>query len=193
MLGRYACIALLGTLLGACSLLPPAADCAGLPGGGHYCLQAATALNAFSAVQIASLQVGQGVPQRMVISLEADGKSLRVAGLTPFGQKLFTLDYAEKDVHYETVSGLEGHFDPLLFVALLQWVMWPEKSVANGLSASLRVQEQAGHRRIYRGETLLIDIERRGELAPYEHVHVTIPARQIELEIDTLEPAETRP
>lgn len=80
--GRLAvtlCLALAG-----CAASP---RCPPLPGGPDYCLQDSGAVPAFNALHDIRLR-RQGFDERLIAQLEVDADGMRLAGLTPMGQRV---------------------------------------------------------------------------------------------------------
>lgn len=181
---RYlAATAGLGALL-ACAPSTPD-NCAGLPGGGRYCLQPSGAAAPFDALQSVTIEAG-GRRHTLIASIESDASGIRVAALTPFGQKLFALAYDNTGVRLEAAPPADLRLDPTLLLALLQLAQWPGRATAAGLAPPLRLESEGGRRRVVDGDRVLLLIERDGQAPPYRRLRIAAPAFGYAVEVETL-------
>lgn len=162
-------------LLAACQAERP--GCAGLPGGGAYCLQSAAA-PAFSTLQQSVLTV-RGERVTMLARIESDPRGLRFAGMTPLGQTLMSVSWENGALRADLPPALAARFDPALLPALVQIAMWPAASVRAGLSPELELIEEEPNRRKLRrksagGEEDVLDISWEGTL-PYQRLRIVAP------------------
>lgn len=153
-------------VIGALLAVAVAGGCAGINGprcaslpGGYYCLQPSTALAPRDAVQRVDIAMGE-LRETVIVALEIDHAGLRVVAVTPFGQKLIEMEYDNKVLHGGAAA---PQLDPMLLAMLVQLALWPADAVRNGLSESLMMDANSGHRRIvYDGETL-VSVEYEGQ------------------------------
>ena len=78
---------------------------------------------------------------------------------------------------------------PSLLIALLQLAQWPADAVRAGLQAPLTLEERADQRRIIFRDEATLTIDYLGE-APHRRMHLTIPAADLELDIENLPVSE---
>ena len=157
--------------------------CAALIGGGNYCLQPTTDLAPFDVQQKVDARF-RDRRETMIAEIENDTGSLRFVGLTPFGHTLLHVSYDNREAHAATLP--DRRLSPALLIALLQIALWPAESVRAGLEAPLTLEEGSGQRRLlHQGETTL-SIDYTGESPAYRRMHLSIPAADLELDIETL-------
>ena len=174
---------LLSMLLGLSACNSPEAPCAGLIGGGAFCLQATSAVAPFELQQKVDARF-RGRHETLIVHIENDRDGFQFVGLSPLGQKIFHVSFDNREAHALLLP--DRRISPSLLIATLQIALWPADRVRAGLEAPLILEESAGQRRIVNsGETTLM-IEYTGDATPYRHLRLTIPAVDLELAIETL-------
>ena len=168
-------------LVTACATLPP--DCAGLPGGGHYCLQESNANTTFSIQQKVEARFKQH-RETLISDIESDSQGIQFVALTPFGQKVVHVQYDNKTA--TAIRLPDNRIQPAMLLAMLQLTLWPESAVRRGLSSQYTLTESATQRRILLGEEVIIDIRHEAAPAPYSNVHLLMPTADLELDIQML-------
>jgi hypothetical protein len=176
---------LVGTL---CLLLMACTDnpnCPPLPGGAAYCLQSSTAVPAFTALQDLRLH-GRGLDERLIAQLEVDNDGMRLAGLTPMGQRVLE---ARFDNHAATADSLAGSaIDARALLSLVQVATWPADTVRAGLMDGWTLEETPDRRRILHNEQVFMEILRVG--SPPRYTSLTISLPRIELMLTVVEIVE---
>ena len=160
--------------------------CAALIGGGEYCLQPTTALAPFELMQKVDVRFRRR-RETLIVEVEADADGLRFAGLTPFGHKLLQVGYDNRQATATLLP--DSRLRPSLLIALLQLAQWPADAVRAGLQAPLTLEERADQRRIIFRDEATLTIDYLGE-APHRRMHLTIPAADLELDIENLPVSE---
>lgn len=151
--------------LAGCSSLTPAGNCAAWQEMA-YCLQPTSAIAPFSALQKIELHRA-GRTETLIVSLEADQKGLRLAGLTPLGQKVMQAVFDNRDLTVEAALP-EGDALGRQILALVQLVWWPTQAVRQGLpSGGPLLEEEPGRRRLVRDgrQLLAISYDGSGQVA----------------------------
>lgn len=167
--------------MGGCASVGPGSPCTGTPAG-DYCLQPTTAVAPFSALQRIDFSMGAR-HETLVANLEVDAAGLRLAGLTPLGQKVLQVAYDNRRVAIET-SLPERVADASQIVALIQLALWPASSVRSGLQDDgVQVQEDGRMRRFVKNGQMFFSISREGEAPPYHRVVLQHPERDMTLTI----------
>jgi hypothetical protein len=174
-------------LVGGCATSDP--NCAALSAG-RYCLQPSTAVAPFEATQKVDLRFRER-RETLIAEIEVDAAGMRMAGLTPFGQKLLQLSWDNRELKATTVPG--ARFDAALLAAMLQLAHWPADAVRAGLSPALRLEESPGARRVLENDMLVLGIRLEGERPPYRSVRLALPSADLEMLAETLDPAGARP
>lgn len=165
--------------------------CADLPGAGRYCLQPSTTMKPFEVQQKVDLRFN-GRRETLIVELEVDSAGLRLAGLTPFGQKLLQISFDNATRKATLIAGPPGaQFDPALLVALIQMALWPSAAVDAGLAAPLVLEEDA-QRRVYlnQGRPLMI-VTHQGAAPPYSSLQLAMPDAGIEIDVENLSQVES--
>lgn len=180
---RKVLILLASVLFGLVACGEDETPCASLIGGGNFCLQPTTALAPFEIQQKVEARF-RNRRETVIAEIENDASGLHFVGLTPFGQTVFQVSYDNREAHAATLP--DRRISPALLIALLQIALWPADSIRAGLEAPFTLEESGGQRRIVnRGETTL-SIDYTGEHPPYRRMHLSIPAADLELDIETL-------
>lgn len=136
--------------------------CPTLPGGTPYCLQAPSASPVFSVLQ----RVTFTTPERsdtLLMQIESGPQKLVLAGLTPLGQTLFTLQWDGQRTEANWAPGIKPAIEASALIALIQLAQWPQN-------------HERGN----------IVIRRVGKQAPYERLHIELPDAKLQLDIETL-------
>jgi hypothetical protein len=72
--------------------------------------------------------------ERFILQVESDQFGLRMAGLTPFGHRLFVVsDDAQQHVEVQSESPLDGVIDAPHMLAGFQLATWPRARLLSGL------------------------------------------------------------
>jgi hypothetical protein len=174
-------------LLAGCAAADP--NCAAFSGG-RYCLQPSTGVAPFEATQKVELRFREH-RETVIAEIEVDAAGMRMAGLTPFGQKLLQFNWDNRELKATTVP--DARFDAAFLAATLQLAHWPADAVRAGLSAPLRLEETAGGRRVLKNSTPVLSIQLDGERPPYRSVRMAMPAADLEMLAETLDTAGARP
>lgn len=96
-----------------------------------------------------------GEQHSLQVALKVDAASLTMIGLSPLGQRLFTLTWDGQDARLVThIENLEG-IDPEWILADLQMTYWPLAPLRTALPQDLHLTEHGSARALWRGEHLL--------------------------------------
>ena len=182
--GRFG---MLATLLAMAACAGPDPRCAGLPGGGRYCLQPTTAVAPFETQQKVEAAFGER-RETMIVEIEADANGMRLAVLTPFGHKLVEMRYDNREA--TAAATPDPRLDPALTMALLQLALWPADAVRAGLGAGMTIEEGGRQRRILLAGEILMIVNYTGDAAPYRRLQLALPAARLELDVETLSDME---
>lgn len=159
------------------------ANCAYLSSKGYYCLQPTTAITPFDVQQKIELTFND-VHEVMITEIEVDNQSLHFVSLTPLGQKLFHIRYDNHQT--KVIYAVTKMAEPALLMAMLQLTLWPISSLHDGLSESLKLEEENSHRRIFDGDTLILDVHYIDAKKPHQKMRITMPKNKFLLDIETL-------
>ncbi|MBS1228778.1 MAG: hypothetical protein H6R17_2055 [Proteobacteria bacterium] len=172
--------------LSACATDQREPHCAALIGGGEYCLQPTTAIAPFELTQKVDVRFRQR-RETLIVEVEADADGIRFAGLTPFGHKLLQVGYDNRQATATLLP--DSRLRPSLVIALLQLARWPSDAVRAGLQAPLTLEERADQRHIIYHDEATLTIDYLGD-SPYRRMHLSLPAADIELDIENLQVSE---
>ena len=171
----------MAAFLAACS---PDTNCARLPGGARYCLQAAEDSAPFAVQQKIELVFGER-RETMIGQLELDTAGMRFVGLTPLGQRLLRASFADGKIEADGIA--MKTLNPALLLSLIQLASWEPARVRQGLDGSAELDEDASERRLTKdGQTLLRIRYTRG-LPPTGDMLIDLPEAGVEFRISTLE------
>lgn len=179
-------IGLLGALIGlyGCADEP---QCPGLPGGPVYCLQATDGVPPFHVLQDIRIRRGD-LDERMIAQVEVDPGSMRLAGLTPMGQRIFDTRFDNRAATSDSIAG--DRFDPRVLLALVQLANWPLERVAQGFASEIRIEQTGFERRFLRGEEVFLEIARTGRAPHYSTIEIRIPMAELTVTIETIDEDE---
>lgn len=159
-------------------------SCAVLTGGGRYCLQPSTDLAPFDAQQKIEARFGER-HETLIAEIEIDASGARLVALTPFGQTLLQIIYDNRQASAVTLP--DRRISPAMIMALVQIALWPADSVRHGLETPYAVHDTPGQRRIVNGAELMLRVDYEGDAPPYRRIHLSVPAADLELDIETLQ------
>jgi hypothetical protein len=178
----------LAALLAACARQDDPA-CASLPGGARYCLQ--------TTVNVAPLELQQkidvafkGQNETMIAQLEIDAAGMRFAGLTPLGQRLLQIEFADGQIRADGMA-LEK-LDPALLLALIQLAWWDGASLREGLGGSAGLEEAESGRTVVKDGRPVVRIGYTLDRSPAGGVEIGLPGADVEFRIVTLDEGGTR-
>lgn len=117
--------------LAGCASLVPRANCAAWQEM-VYCLQPTGSVAPFSVLQKIDVRRA-GRSESLIVSLEADQRGLRLAGLTPLGQKVMQVVFDNRGIIVDAALP-EGEAFAHQILALVQLVWWPSQAVRAGLT-----------------------------------------------------------
>lgn len=169
--------------LGACSEDKSESSCPRLFGDGRYCLQPTTGLTPFNAQQKIDIRF-RDRRDTLIAEVEVDQSGMHLVALTPFGQTLLQANFDNRVA--SATKTPDERLNPTLLIALLQLSLWPAESVQKGLQLPLTLIDEPGRRLIADGEETLLSIEYTGNMPPYRRLRLTIPAADLEIDIETL-------
>lgn len=174
--------------IGCSDVLSP---CSVLPGGIRYCLQTTAAIEPFDVQQKVDIAFN-GRQETMIALLEADAEGVRLAGMTPFGQKLLQIAFDNRDVSAETPPGQGAN--AALLLAVVQLAMWPAERVRAGLvdSGSIDLIDEPGLRRIVKDGSDVVLIKYTRGRPPLGDLLIQMPNAKAEFAITNLDMAATQ-
>ncbi len=154
--------------------------CPDLPGGPRYCLQDTTAVAPYSALQDIRIRRGD-LDERLIGQLEVDAAGMRLAGLTPMGQRVLEAQFDNKEA---TASSLAGdRFDARALLSLVQLAVWPAASVRAGLGHDWELEDTPALRRLLRDGNSVMEVERQGEPPQYQYLDIRLPDAGLSLTV----------
>lgn len=168
--------------LSACG--PTSPNCASLPGGGQYCLQATSLAPEFEVQQQVLVRF-RDRQETMIASVENDAQQLDFVGLTPFGQKLIHMRYDNQAAI--AILSPDQRIKPAMMLALLQLALWPAEAVQQGLDAASLVSAQEQERNITHQGKLVMHIHYENPAEPGADMQINLPEAALHLEIKRLE------
>jgi len=160
------CLAILAMLAGCAS------TCPNLPGGPRYCLQGTAAVPPHVALQDIRIRRGD-LDERVIAQLEVDAEGMRLAGLTPMGQRVLEATFDNRTAWAESLAG--DRLDARALLALVQLATWPADVVRAGLGDGCILQETPVRRRLLREGRLILDVVRTGEPPIYRRIEISLP------------------
>ncbi len=177
----------LGMLLVGCTHVAQDRSCVSF-GSADYCLQPSVGVTAYNATRSVTLRHSRGV-EKLIVSLEVDAIGVRMAGLTPFGRRLFSIRLDNGQAP-ETASDVP--VDARLILAGLQFADWPLERVqlaARGVEARIAQQDNPARSRSFKnGEQSLMTATCEGGTRPTcRRVLLRYPTLDMELTIESLD------
>ena len=136
----------------------------------------------------------KGDSHKFLAQAEVDPERAVIAGLTPFGNRIFLLTTVDGKVRYEPSPLFKVPVKPQFVMANLQLIFWPQDVLQNHITQGLLVEDRTGKgliRKIYCREQECIRIHYsnsspwRGQIV-FEHLqwHYTFVLRTLDIEID---------
>jgi len=165
--------------------------CTVLPGGIRYCLQTTTSIEPFDVQQRVDI-VFNGHQETMIALLETDAEGIRLAGMTPFGQKLMQIGFDNRTVSAETLPGQSAN--AALLLAVVQLAMWPADRARAGLVDAGRIDliDEPGLRRIVKDGSDVVLIKYTRGRPPLGDMLIQLPNAKAEFAISNLDMAATQ-
>lgn len=158
--------------------------CPRLPGGPVYCLQPTDSVPTFHTLQDIRIRRG-ALDERMIAQLEVDGTSMRLAGLTPMGQRVFDTRFDNREATSDSIAG--DRFDPRVLLALVQLGVWPLERISAGLDRTVRIEDMPRMRRFTQDDTVFLEIARDGSPPRYGHLEIRIPSADLTVTIENID------
>lgn len=177
-------VAVATSMLCACAGLPSRPACAGLPGGGDYCLQSTAELAPFDVQQKIEI-TRDGRRETLIVQLEVDAQGMKMVGTTPFGQKLLQVGFDNRQIRLD--SWPDRRLDPVLLMSLVQIASWPAESVRQGLDDAAALEDSPGMRSVHHHGKPVVLIRYTRASPPLGDLAVTLPAAAIDLDIVNLD------
>lgn len=160
-------------------------NCPALPGGITYCLQTPGSGPKLAALQHVVIEAN-GHRDVLLARIENGNDKFVFVGLTPVGQTVLTLTWDGKQARAAWPPGVEPRIAPAALVAMMQMALWPVEVTRRGLPRHAVWQEDAGRLRLSVDGQAVVEIERRGQTAPYDSIALALPAARLGLNITTL-------
>lgn len=161
--------------------------CPDIPGGPRYCLQPSTAVAPFTALQDIRIRRGD-LDERLIAQLEVDTAGMRLAGLTPLGQKVLSAEFDNDQARGVSLAG--DRFDPRALLSLVQIATWPADSVAAGLDDGWEIAHDGAARRLLHGDELIMEVLREGTPPRYDRLDIHMPKASLYLNVQEVKDAE---
>ncbi|NUU65384.1 DUF3261 domain-containing protein [Enterobacteriaceae bacterium BIT-l23] len=124
--------------------------------GVEVTLPAPTQIVPFSAQQLLTAQV-DGQTHSLVVVLEADGQRLRLAGLSPLGVRLFSLNYDERGVKTEQAIALPKLPPASQVLADIMLCYWPTAHWQPQLPTGWSLTDKANRRELRDADGVLVE------------------------------------
>jgi hypothetical protein len=142
----------LSVLLAGCALTPPGAP------------QPALAQLPAIESQVQRLTFVTGERQQVLLGvLRHQDKTLRLALLSPQGQRLLTLVQDDQGARFLPEANIEPPFSADWLTSRLSWNLWPADALREAFAGShWRLAESNDERRIYRGSVLVARLSSAG-------------------------------
>jgi hypothetical protein len=174
----------------ACAHAPMPPSCADF-GTAQYCLQPMSATDSFSATQMVTRTCGEDVAQ-LVLQIEAGADGLRMAGVTPFGRRLFLISFDNNDVTVSSDIPLDRPLSAAHMLAGWQLAYLPWERTVNGFSAAnMDLQEQNKLRKLSVDGKLVFQATCDGNRPRCQRAVVSYPALGCTLTAETLDEANS--
>lgn len=160
-------------LLVACATDP---RCPPLPGGPDYCLQPTTAVSPFSVLQELRIRRKE-LDEQLIAQLEVDAEGMRMAGLTPMGQRILEAHFDNQAASASSLAG--DKVDARSLLSLAQLAAWPSDSVRTGLRGNWILEESSNLRRFMRDDQLALEIRTQGIAPDYSSIDLILPLAEM--------------
>jgi len=146
--------------------------CPSLPGGPRYCLQATAAVAPHVALQDIRIRRGE-LDERLIVQLEVDKAGMRLAGLTPMGQRVLEAQFDNKTASASSLAG--DRLDARALLSLVQLATWPAEAVRAGLGDDCILVETPAQRLLLRDGRPIMAVARTGEPPDYQRLEISLP------------------
>jgi hypothetical protein len=181
MMRWFLCAGVSAALTSCTTIVRP--PCVALNAQASYCLQHPSALGEFTALQRVDFH-WQDRTETTLTEIECDASTMRMAVLTPMGQKLLEVRYAPPRV--EQLAGPASRLDPAMLIALVQMALWPADNVQAGLRGPVEWRSGNGNRQLFVSGKPLVEMEFDGTLPYPERLTMRIESPRMQLDIRTL-------
>lgn len=152
-----------------------------------YTLQPAATGPAYFANQEVVFRRPGASPERLLITVENDGRRLAIVASSPMGQTLFVLKVEGGPAVLDARVPLPASFDPNLLPALIQLSDWPLEEARKGLAPGMELREAGPLRTLLRKGRPLLTLDRQGPAPPYRTIELRVPPMDLEATITTLD------
>lgn len=125
----------------------------------------------------------------LVTRIEAGPDGLHMAGLTPLGQTVYELAWADQRLSASMPPAMAERLNGMVFPALLQIATWPAEQVRQGLSPDLELRVSANQRVISKGLQDILIISWEGTTLLYPRLHISAPTAGLRIDARTLDEA----
>ncbi|BDU71447.1 DUF3261 domain-containing protein [Mesoterricola silvestris] len=126
-------------------------------------------------------------PERLLTTVENDGRRLSIVASSPLGQTLFVLRVEDGPAVLDARVPLPEAFDPNLLPALIQLSDWPLEEARKGLAPGMELREEGALRTLLRKGRTLLTLDRKGAEPPYRAILLRVPPMDLEATITTLD------
>lgn len=176
-----------GTLAAICLVLTGCAHstrCPTIPGGPEYCLQPSSTVPAFFALQDIRIRRHE-MDERLIGQLEVDADGMRLACLTPMGQRLLEASFDNRQAFADSVAG--DRIDARALLSLVQLSSWPADAVRTGLAAEWDLEESPGLRQVLRAGRTYLEIRQAGKAPNFSRLKINLPDAEMTISVTAIE------
>ncbi len=152
-----------------------------------YTLQPAATGPAYFANQEVVFMRPGAQPERLLTTVENDGRRLSIVASSPMGQTLFVLKVEAGPAVLDARVPLPDAFDPNLLPALIQLSDWPLDEARKGLAPGMELREAGTLRTLLRKGRPLLTLDRQGSAPPFRAIVLRVPPLDLEATITTLD------
>ncbi|MDR3670401.1 MAG: DUF3261 domain-containing protein [Holophaga sp.] len=142
----------------------------------------------FFALQEVTFSFAGGRRETTMAAVENKGGLLSLVVSTPLGQTLFTVQVRGRAVLVDARIPLPPRLDPALLPALVQFSLWPEAAVRDGLEPGISFRQEGPRRTLLRRGQAVWTVTREGAAAPFQSLALESPALGLTVRIRTVEP-----
>jgi len=152
-----------------------------------YALRPAATGPVYFATQEVVFHLPGGDTQRVLTTVENDGKRLSIVASSPMGQTLFILASVNGEVTLDARVPLPRQFDPRILPILIQLCDWPLIEARKGLPPGAELLESGSVRTLTRKGKPFLILDRQGAAPPYRTISFKLPSMRLNADITTLD------
>ena len=122
---------------------------------------------------------------QMLVMIKVTDENLLMLGLSPEGQRLFTLNYDGKALQQQNLPGIEDKLDAERMLRMFQLAYWPLNALQFAYGSDYQIIEQANQRRLMHNDRKIITIDYSHKVRWQESVTITHHQQPLQLKITT--------